>query len=362
VDFLVRPLSGNWCVIVRWKLIKGDGKMNRMICNTSGGKTSMALAVELKQRGYNPICIFANTGLENEETLDFINKCDKHFKLNIVWIEAVVNPIHNKGIAHRETSFDYAYRNHQYKDPKHPYHAFVAKYGIPNATYKQCSDRLKEIPIEHYKRKNSLHGLKHAIGMRLDEPNRVISKKIRDLLSLAKIDSYNFRNIESHEERMKMINNSVCEFSKDELNAITLYSAKKLQKYNLVYPLYDWFPMDKQDVNDWWEDQPFNLELEDYEGNCQFCWKKSDTKLFLIANEHPERLEAMKWFEETYSDVKPNTKTNQRRYFFRKHRSAEMILGEARLYDLYTLRNSIGIGKERYNDSGCSESCDPYSE
>lgn len=334
--------------------------MNRMICNTSGGKTSMALAVELKLRGYNPICIFANTGLENDETLDFINKCDKHFKLNIVWIEAVFNKAHMKGVTHRITSFDYAYRPSQHKDPKHPYHAFVAKHGIPNATYKQCSDRLKELPIEHYKNKGHINGLKHAIGMRLDEPNRVMSKKIRDLLNLARINPDEFRKIDSHGERIDSVIQSGYKFTEKDFQSILLYSSKKLEKYNLVYPLYDWFPMDKQDINDWWDEQPFSLGLEEHEGNCQTCWKKSDKKLFLLAKEHPERFEAMRWFEENYSHVKPNTKSNHERLFFRKHRSAEMIIGEASLYDAYALRKMIGAEKD--SDAGCSESCDPYSE
>ena len=334
--------------------------MTRLICNTSGGQTSMALAIKLKQKGYNPICIFANTGLENEETLEFINECDAHFKLNINWIEAVVNPVHNKGITHRGTSFKYAYRNHQYKDLNHPYHAFVAKHGIPNSTYKQCSDRLKEIPIEHYKKHHHIQGLQHAIGMRVDEPYRVMSLKLRKVLSKINIDANVFRGLEQHSYRMEMLKNSGFEIANNEFKALELYSTKKLTRYNLVYPLHDWFQMDKQDVNDWWDGQPFKLKIEDHEGNCPWCWKKTDRKLFLIANEHPERTNAMKWFEDNYSHIKPNTKTDQKRLFFRGHRSSEMIIGEASLYDAYTLRKMIGAEKD--NDSGCSESCDPYSE
>ena len=111
------------------------------------------------------ICVFANTGLENEETLEFIDKCDKHFGLNIVWLEAVVHGP-DVGNTHRVTSYKDAYRAHQYKDPLHPFHAHVKKNGVPNQAYPQCSDRLKEQVIESYRSEAGLKGYKQALGFR----------------------------------------------------------------------------------------------------------------------------------------------------------------------------------------------------
>lgn len=315
----------------------------------------MAQAIKIKQMygdSIDQICIFANTGMENEETLEFLDKCDRECNLNIIWLEAVVHE-HGKGNTYRITNFKDAYRIHQYKDPLHPFHAHVKKNGIPNATYPQCSDRLKEQVIESYKKTNGLKGVKQALGFRTDESNRAMSKKVKDAIMSIGASEYEFRVTKSHEERMLIV--SDC--SDEQLEVIERYSLK-LKKYNLVFPMIDWFPMNKDDVNDFWEEQPFNLELESHMGNCATCWKKSDRKLHLIALENPEKYEAFKWFEETYKHVKPNTKNGQDRVFFRKHRNSEMIIGEAQLMDSYMLRKLIGANID--DESGCAESCNGY--
>jgi len=298
------------------------------------------------------ICIFANTGMENEETLEFLDRCDKEYGLNIIWIEAVVHE-HGKGNTYRITNFKDAYRINQYKDPLHPFHAHVKKNGIPNATYPQCSDRLKEQVIESYKKANGLSGARQALGFRADESNRAMSRPVKNTLESIGVSTEIFRATECHDSRMKMVSG----FDADKLELIKRYSLK-LKKYNLVFPMVDWFPMDKEDVNDFWEDQPFNLELEAHMGNCATCWKKSDKKLHLIALENPEKYQAFKWFEETYKHIKPNTKNGQDRVFFRKHRSSDMIIGEAQLMDAYMLRKLIGANIDE--ESGCAESCNGY--
>lgn len=378
-----------------------------LITNTSGGKSSMAQAIIIKQQyghKYDTICIFANTGMENEETLQFLDKCDREYNLNIIWLEAVVHE-HGKGNTYRVTNFKDAYRIHQYKDPLHPFHAHVKKNGIPNATYPQCSDRLKEQVIESYKKENGLRGVKQALGFRIDESSRAMSKPVRGALSkagishdgfgdeiragkgfglglymhevrcrmhtslTALIDDYNLLWIQdssevtskfirqvsgSEKQATAYINSNI---TKTDIDLVGNY-CRKIERYNLVFPMIDWFPMDKEDVNSFWEDQPFNLELEAHMGNCATCWKKSDKKLHLIALENPEKYEAFKWFEETYKHVKPNTKNNQDRVFFRKHRSSDMIIGEAQLMDAHMLRKLIGANINE--ESGCAESCNGY--
>jgi len=380
-----------------------------LITNTSGGKSSMAQAIIIKEKyghKYETICIFANTGMENEETLEFIDRCDREYGLNIIWLEAVVHE-HGKGNTHRVTDFKNAYRIHQYKDSLHPFHAHVKKNGIPNATYPQCSDRLKEQVIESYKKANGLKGVKQALGMRIDESNRAMSKPVKTALSkmgfyvddhgnlfreeiyaglgsanlymamkgrrvrseISGICDYNLLWIkdsfttsdkfirqvsETKKQADKYINQNI---TKTDCLSVMSY-IKKIEKYNLVFPMIDWFPMDKDDVNDFWEEQPFNLELEAHKGNCATCWKKSDKKLHLIALEQPELFEAFNWFEETYKHVKPNTKNGMDRVFFRKHRSSKMIIGEAKLMDAYMLRKLIGANIDE--ESGCAESCNGY--
>ena len=278
----------------------------KIVVSFSGGKTSAFMAQWLLENYghlYEFIFIFANTGQECEETLIFVDKCDKTFDLNVVWVEAVVNPVHMKGITHKVVDFKTASRNGE------PFEAHIAKSGIPNANKPQCSDRLKALPIEHYKKVNGLKGVRHCIGIRKDE------------------------------ERRK--------------------SEGSIKKFNIIYPLCDWSEFDKQDVNSFWEDMPFTLELDEHQGNCKTCWKKSDKKLWLLAIEEPEKFTFMITMEDKYQHVKPNT-DGKPRVFFRKHRSGEDICNEASNYDAETLRKMIGYKDDQ--DSGCSESCEAYSE
>lgn len=326
-----------------------------LITNTSGGKSSMAQAIIIKQQyahKFETICLFANTGMENEETLEFLDKCDKEYNLNIIWLEAVVHE-HGVGNSYRITNFKDAYRINQYFDPLHPFHAHVKKNGIPNATYPQCSDRLKEQVIESYKKANGLKGVKQALGFRNDESNRAMSRTVKNAIKSIGASEFEFRVTQNHNKRMGLVSDL-----DDENKLIVERYSLKLKKYNLVFPMIDWFSMDKDDVNDFWEEQTFNLELEAHMGNCATCWKKSDKKLHLIALERPELYQPFKWLEEKYKHVKPNTKNGQDRVFFRKHRSSEMIIGEAQLMDTYMLRKMIGANIN--DESGCAESCNGY--
>jgi 3'-phosphoadenosine 5'-phosphosulfate sulfotransferase (PAPS reductase)/FAD synthetase len=338
-----------------------------LVVSFSGGLTSGELSVILKTQYshiYNLVFIFSNTGCENEETLAFVNECDKAYNLNVVWVEAVVNPIHGKGITHRVTNFENAYRNHQYADPKHPFHAHIRKSGIPNANKPQCSDRLKALAIEHYKKVHGLQGCKHAIGMRADEMNRAINKPVYNALKNVGLEPHAWRRIETSQQRLAALNEAVdkCLVAPVEKSLEKVYSySQKLAQFNLVYPLIDWFPKTKQDINDAWEERDFTLDLEDHEGNCQTCWKKHKPKLYLLAAEHPERFEAFAYWEENYQHVKPNN-DGQPRVFFRQHQSAKDILAKSKELPLAQLRMSVTKIKPKEDGSdGCSESCESYA-
>lgn len=340
-----------------------------MIVSFSGGQTSGFMSKLIKD-GYlseyypdhDPVFIFANTGLENNETLDFVDRCDKAYGLNVVWIESVTNPVHGKGVTHRVTSYEKAFRNDQYKHPEHPFHAHIRKNGIPNMNKPQCSDRLKEYAIEHYKKENGLKGYPHCIGIRADEKQRVMPAKVRKVLEKINVNPNYIRHgdITSRMDELKE-NPSFMFLDEKQVGYLESYF-KKLNRHHLIYPLIDFGQgFDKADVNSHWDGEQFRLQLEDHEGNCQTCWKKSDKKLFLIAKENPERFDAFKWFEDQYSQVKPND-DGQPRVFFRKNRDGSTILSQAGGIQVSTLRMLVyGGGSAREDDvSGCTESCNGY--
>lgn len=221
---------------------------------------------------YEFIFTFANTGLEHENSLDFLNECDQRFGLNLVWLEAVVNPEHGKGIRHKVVDYETASRNGE------PFEAFIRKSGIPNQSYNQCSERLKAFPMESYRRSLGFKA-KHqtAIGIRADEIDRV---------------------------------------------------SENATANGLIYPLIMWTQATKAEVRHWWAAQDFDLDLPEHMGNCISCWRKSDRKLMTIAKHEPERFDFMARMERDYGDVGSAEKP---RTFFRGNRSAQDIIAAAQL-------------------------------
>ena len=288
--------------------------MNKFILNVSnsGGETSAYMTRNLMIE-YGHIFdirpVFANTGEENEETLEFIKRCDDEFGFNTVWVEAVTHMEHGKGQTHKIVTFETASRNGE------PYENYIEKEGIPSMNYPQCSERLKTRAMHSYRKSVGDHKNLTAIGIRTDEDNRR-----------------------------------------------SQYGTKE---YNLVYPLLDWIPADKQDVNTFWEDQPFRLDLKPHQGNCKTCWKKSDQKLWLIALEDPSKFDFNKRMEEKYTEVKANHPKEDMfgshyipRTFFRGHKTSAQIINEAQGMDVNALRKMVDRVDDR--SSGCAESCDPY--
>lgn len=183
--------------------------------------------------------IYANTGKEKEATLAFVDRCDKEFGLNLVWVEAKVNPILGEGTTHAVVDYATASRNGE------PFEAVIAKFGIPNQELIRCSQELKQRPMESYDDEH-FHSDKVALGMRVDEIRRV-----------------------------------------------------KLASNEFIYPMVD-RNITVRDVREFWNKMPFDLELKDYEGNCDFCWKKSKRKLLTLARENPEGLDWWAKMERDY--------------------------------------------------------------
>lgn len=276
---------------------------NLLLCN-SGGKTSgyqTKRVLDEYSDKYNILVAFANTGQENNATLDFINNCDKMFGFNTMWLEAKVNPEKGKGTGYKIVSYETADRSGKV------FEGVIKKYGIPNKSYPHCNRELKLAPIHAYA-KEYFNGEKYktAIGIRTDETRRV-SKKAA----------------EAHSD-------------------------------GIVYPLVDWFPSDKIDVNDFWEDQEFNLELEEHQGNCKWCWKKSLKKHFRIIKENPEFFDFPRLMEDNYPHAGHNDGI-RKRVFFRSNRSTD---------DLFALAEEVDIENSRQldflSDDGCSESCEIF--
>lgn len=292
-------------------------RKQKLVISFSGGETSAYMAWYCKkhlQDQYDMVFIFANTGQENEETLQFVQQCDDHFELNVVWVEAKINPKTGGGTRHTVVNYKTASRDGK------PFEDGIKKFAIPNLNNNWCTRDLKLYPIQSY--------IKHVL----------------------KWDDYH----------------TAIGIRHDEIDRIN----KNHRKNKLIYPLIQHVQMNKQKINFWWNHQPFRLKLKGYEGNCKWCWKKSDNKLMTIAKLKPHYFDFPKRMECDHENYRPSTKEHSMQLpvrFFRQHKSVKDIFDNSKKdftisQDDSTIYNwQISIFDDDINTSnGCSESCEVY--
>lgn len=260
----------------------------KLLVSFSGGETSAYMAQWLwnnKRDEYEMVFVFANTGSENEETLQFVQNCEDYFGFPVVWIEALVININGKATYFSRTDYRNASRDGQ------PFEAVIQKYGIPNQMFPHCTRELKSQPIHAYVKSLGWEDYYTAIGIRIDEIDRMNAKY-------------------------------------------------KENKY--MYPLIhkEMRPMTKPKINFWWSQQTFRLNLKGYQGNCVSCWKKADNKLFQIARENEHNFDFMGKMELRYGKFIPESRLKLMEArnelpvfpitFFRKNRSAIDIINQSK--------------------------------
>ena len=126
-----------------------DKKINKLlVCTFSGCRTSAFMGQFLntydKYKDYDKVFLFANTGKEKEETLKFIDQCDKQWNLNVVWLEAKINKEKGKGTEYKIVDFKPASRNGE------PFEEMLKVYPMPNPFVSNCTRELKQTPISKY--------------------------------------------------------------------------------------------------------------------------------------------------------------------------------------------------------------------
>lgn len=200
-----------------------------LIVGFSGGRTSAFMGKYISMhphynQKFDILYYFCNTGEEEQETLDFINRCDLEWNLNVVWLEPVIND-YKVGTTHKIIDYKTA------DTTGRPFDEMLEKYPIPSVSAPNCTRELKQRPIESYMRSIGIENYTTALGIRFDEQHR------------------------------------------KSKNAIT---------NGIVYPLIDDIRIDEPFIRKWWDNQCFDLQLTDYQGNCNLCFKKSLDKQITI--------------------------------------------------------------------------------
>lgn len=291
----------------------------KVLISFSGGRTSAFMTwwlLKHKQAEFEMIVVFANTGMEREETLQFVKMCDENLGFNTHWIETVTNPIMGKGVSFNEVDFYDANRDGL------PFEGVIAKHGIPNMTFPHCSRELKSSTIRNFakqygwKRKDYLT----AIGIRTDEPKRL--------------------------------------------------DWVKAKKERLYYPLATEISTTRHDINRFWLSQGFDLQLKSYEGNCTLCWKKSLRKLMTISNENPELTEWWRKMEDRYEMFVPDSRIDTQKEqppirFYKDYMKIDDILEEAKLPFEKARDESKDVQYSMWDEhldsnGGCVQSCEAF--
>lgn len=215
----------------------------------SGGRTSAYMLHRILEANNGlpdrAVVTFANTGREMPETLDFVQECSNRWNVVITWLEYTRKD--GKPIA-TVVSHNSASRNGE------PFAKLIKETrngrALPNQQWRFCTEELKAKTLSRYLTKYLGWDLwSAAIGIRADEAHRTKTKR---------------RGRQIH-----------------------------------WYPLSD-AGITKRDIYDFWQKQPFDLQLENVNGttplgNCDMCFLKSEKILANIAKIMPER--ASWWIE-----------------------------------------------------------------
>lgn len=336
----------------------------------SGGETSGYMLWWLltnKSDEYDFTIIFANTGRENNETLEFVKKCAEHFCCEIIWVEAVIRfkiraygktktftsfeekekfynsftddelkqielhkiekksgiPIYRMcieevdcGTVHKIVTYETATRNQDWKKRiDTPYEMMVKKYGLANISNRFSTRELKERPIHSLMKSLGIRSYDTFIGIRVDEFDRM---------------------------------------SKDR------------KKLSFFYPLVVWKPFTKLHVNFWWSLMPFRLMLQGWEGNCLTCYKKALDKLVQIMIDDPWKFEFDEYLEKKYGFYIPRKRLIEMFFkgkklpelplrIFRENKTVAAIRKMAKTFQKKIKDDSkaTGVQLSMYDDESC---------
>ena len=143
-------------------------------------------------------------------------------------------------------------------------------------------------------------------------------------------------------------------------------SGKTKGKQSKYYPLADNFSKyvinnidlrcNKQDVLDFWEEMPFDLDLPEHLGNCVDCHKKSFKKLKMVYDDMGEEVFYFTAFlDNQYSTIKAQVLDGKiiERKRFRGYKDTKELIGMFKEVEIDTKNRSEESG-------GCGESCEPF--
>lgn len=215
----------------------------------SGGRTSGYMLWRILQahRGTLPddvVVLFANTGREMAQTLDFVQECSVRWSVPITWLE--YRPKAESKKQRAVVTYATASRGGE------PFEALITDRSyLPNPVTRFCTTELKIRPMHwHLKEGLGWTGWTTHIGIRADEQRRLAKMRARG------------RSTEGSYETMSA-------------------------------PLGD-AGIGVETVGQFWASQDFDLRLPNMNGrtmhgNCDLCFLKGGSQILSLVREQPER-------------------------------------------------------------------------
>ena len=211
------------------------------VLNVSGGRSSaFMLGQVLMAHGGElpPRCeaIFANTGKERAETLDFVQALTEQWGVPVTWLEfgyeAHGNPKYRVRVVSRQTA----------SLAGEPFDAMLSAVSyMPSVTERICTSELKVQTIDRFlwqARKLTKRQTRKLIGFRWDEPAR--------------------------------------------------WKPALYQEFAVAYPMVE-AGVTRADVDAFWQAQPFDLAIPSERGNCDLCYLKKRGNLLATIRDEPWR-------------------------------------------------------------------------
>jgi hypothetical protein len=274
-------------------------KMKKVV-SFSGGRTSAYLCHLMKEKyGDEVDFIYMDTGAEHKETYEFIRRVDAKFGLDLVCLRTDFSSDLGVGNDFTVVGID------SISPDLKPFREMIAKYGVPYIGGMFCTDRMKLVPFKKYcDEKYGKGNYETWLGIRADEPKRLTPK-------------------------------------------------------NCVRYLAEISDFEKSDILEFWRQMPFDLEIEEWNGNCVFCPKKSNLKLVAAQRDNPELYHD--YLAMLYSDsVRVDNKTGHWSQMYRGKKSLEQVVA---MFDGSTGDEiKARIRGAKMTDAGsCSESCEVFN-
>lgn len=271
------------------------------VVSFSGGRTSAYLVhciEKMRKAGEidNVHYVYMDTGAEHPKTYEFIKNCVDHFGIDLICLRPVTNMEKGKGNGYKVVGIDECTNDLQ------PWIDMSKKYGLPYVHGAFCTDRMKTTPF--IKWANDTFGKDNYtswLGIRIDEKQRLKAKP----------------------------------------------NTKYLAEISI---------MDKQDIIGWWDEQPFDLDINEWEGNCVFCIKKGVNKVALAAKDNPDL--AADFIKIINSDDVRERESQKEapKVMYRGNMTLEQVI---QTYDQFS-REQI-MGSMRSASGACTESCEVFN-